>query len=370
MKLKNLSYLAGAVLGTASLQAQIEIKITGSTAFRSQTYDSIVALYGGGLTTKQPSNATSASGKVTFVGTISGLYGSQTVTIKTSYSGSVEGIVNLLNAPNPPGVTQPTFLNADGTTDSASAADFALSDVYQDTTDYNSGSGYATLDDYQVGVVPFAWTKNITAPAGVNNITAQQINALLGSGTLPLSFFTGNAADTATVYVAGRNKLSGTRLTAYADSGFGATADSSLYKLSGTTPVVDSVGFSSGGSTGLQGLLNTAGAPAFVGYLGISDSNGVNGGANRISYNGVAFSLPAVRNGTYSFWSYEHVFVRPGTSSTKQALILGTSSPEDPLNSNGLVKSIDTLLGSSSTAVQLSTMNVLRNADGGAITAK
>lgn len=370
MKLKNLSYLVGAVLGTASLQAQIEIKITGSTAFRSQTYDSIVALYGGGLTTKQPSNATSSSGKVTFVGTISSLYGSQTVTIKTAYSGSVEGMVNLLNAPNPPGIAQPTFLNADGTTDSATAADFALSDVYQDTTDYNSGSGYATLDDYQVGVVPFAWTKGVTAPAGVSNITTQQIQALLGSGTLPLSFFTGNVSDTATVYVAARNKLSGTRLAVYADSGFGATADSSQYKLSGTTAVIDSVGFSSGGASGVQGVLNTVGAPAFLGYLGIADSNGVNSGANRINYNGVAFSLNTVRNGTYSLWSYEHVYVRPGTSSTKQTLVLGSSNPTDPLNSNGLVNSIDTLLGASTTAVQLSTMNVLRNADGGPITAK
>ncbi len=361
--------LAATVLGGLSAQAQVEIKISGSTAFRAATYNSIVALYGANLTTQTPAGPQSGAGKVTFVGTIPTLYGIQSVTIKTAYSGSVEGVINLLNAPNPAGITQPTYLNADGTTDANTSADFALCDVFQDTTDYNSGSGYANLDDVSVGIVAFAWTKGtMGGTTGISNLTHQQASALLGAGSVPLSILTGNAADAAsTVYLAGRNKVSGTRIVAQSDTGYGANADSSLYKLAGNTPTIDSVGFSSGSS--LAAVLNTSTATGpFVAYLGISDSNSVNGGNNRLTFNGVPFSFENVRNGAYSFWSYEHIFARPGLSNTKLTLLKGISKPGNPIASNGLAKAIDTNLATSTTSVQVSTMKVVRNSDGGPIT--
>jgi hypothetical protein len=81
----------------------------------------------------------------------------------------------------------------------------------------------------------------------------------------------------------------------------------------------------------------------------------------------VAFTPDNVRNGQYSLWSYEHAYVRPGLSAAKVKLLTGTSKPSDPIHSNGLAKAIDDVLATSTLNVQLSTMKVSRNSDGGVI---
>lgn len=367
MNIKTKALLLAAGLGLVSaVQAQVTIYITGSTAFRAETFTAIKALYDGGAPTLQPAAATGSSSKVTYTGTITPLYGAQTVTIKTAFSGSVEGIVNLVNAANPPGITQPTYLNADGSTDANTVADFAFSDVFQDTSDYNS-SLYAALEDFTVGVVCFAWTRGVTAPTSVANITHQQAQQLFAGGTVTTAFFSGNPADTTPLYLTGRNKLSGTRLTYQADCGFGANADATLYKLDAShNPVLDTIGQTGGGD--VRAILNDALATSpFIGTLGTSDAAQVNSGNNKLTYNGVAFSKAAVQNGQYSLWGYLHLFPRPGTSATKLTLVKGTTTPDVPVTSNGLVKAIDTALAASANNVQLSTMNVGRNADGGPI---
>jgi hypothetical protein len=372
--------LAATVLGGLSAQAQIEIKITGSTAFRSQTFNAIKLLYGANLAFQNPDATAdrSSAGKVTFVGTIPALYGTQTVTIKTAYSGSVEGVINLVNGPSA-GFVQPTYLtiNANGTPgpdDTNTAADFALCDVFQDTTDYNTGAGYDSLDDTKVGIVAFAWNKSVASGmSGVSNLTHQQAQAFLGAGSLPMSILTGNAADAdKTIYLAGRNKVSGTRLATQADTGYGALADSTLYKLANNLPAIDSVGFSSGG--GLATLLTTANVTNFISYLGIGDSKSVSSTlANALTFNGVPFTAENVRNGAYSFWSYEHLFSRPSlvaNNSSKLVLVKGNSNA-DPIKSNGLANAIDAFIagqGANATSVQASTMKVIRNSDGGPIT--
>jgi hypothetical protein len=367
MNTKTKALILAAGLGLASAaQAQVTIYLTGSTAFRSETFTAIKALYDGGAPTLQPSNASGSSSKVTYTGTMNSLYGPQTVTIKSAFSGSVEGIVNLVGAANPPNVTQPTYLNADGSTDSNTTADFAFSDVFQDTSNYNS-SLYAPLEDYIAGVVCFAWTRSVVASTNITNITHQQAQQLFAGGTVTLAFFSGNPADTAPIYVTGRNKLSGTRLTFQADCGFGANTDATLYKLdTNNIPVLDTVGQKGSGDVGAI-LTNASANAGFIGTLGTSDAAQVNSGNNRLTYNGVGFTKAAVQNGQYSLWGYLHVFPRPGTSATKLTLIKGTTAPTTPVTSNGLIKQIDTALSGSANNVQLSTMKVTRNADGGPI---
>ena len=362
--------LAGAFAAASAANAQVTIYLSGSTAFRAETVNSIKALYGGSPSIT-PAGATTSSSKVTYVGNggnIGTLFGGQTVTIKTAFSGSVEGIINVVGAANPAGVTQPTYLNADNSTDSNTVADFVLSDVFQNTSDYNDGL-YAALDDYQCGVVCFAWTRNVAAASsGISNITHQQAQQFFASGSIAKSFWTGNLADTAPVYLSGRYKLSGTRLTYQADCGYGANADATRYLLDGShNPILDTAGQTGGGgvATILEDTTTTA---AFIGTLGTSDSAAVvTAGGARLTYNGVAFSKAAVQNGQYSLWGYEHIFPRPGTSATKLKLIVGTTHPATPVTSNGLVNAIDTALSTSVNNVQLSTMNVARNADGAPI---
>jgi len=364
--------VASALTGAAQT---VEIKITGSTAFRKVVQNSIQSLY---TTSGGSSTLTGAidANQATFSGTMPTLYGSSTtVIIKTSFSGSVEGIVNLLGAPNPTGVTQPSYLNPGDTTptDLNTVADVAFSDVVQDTTLYAAPT-YTALTGDIVGVVTFGWFRGAAASAvTLSNITGQQINALIPNGTIAKSLFTGVAGDSSTpVYLVGRNSLSGTRLVTQADAQYGANSDATLFKLVSDAATQDpalSPGFTSG--SGVRGVLqNSTTTDAFVGYLSINDGQSIS--SQNLTYNGVSGNpttmKDAVRNGRYSLWSYQNVFYKPGLSTQKKQLFKGTTTPLVPVTSNGLIKSIDTTLATDYGNIQLSTMNVTRPSDGGPIT--
>ena len=185
-----------------------------------------------------------------------------------------------------------------------------------------------------VGVVPFVWVRNAGAPATLSNMTNQLAKAVLNNPGIPLSMFTANAADAGTlVYATGRNNDSGTRLDAFAESGFGIGGTPVQVDGSGTTdPLADTVvagawvagadgiafwdpslGYSSGGTLATEMSAtgsNTVLPGWLVTYLGINDSNNVNAGNNDMTYNGVAYSVNNVQQGEYSFWSYEHLLYR------------------------------------------------------------
>lgn len=380
MNKSNTLALVAMLGGSLSCLAQVEVKLTGSTAFRSSIWSAIPNLYtgagGSAPTVVDPQTGSSLAGNAkTFSGTMPALYGTQTVVIKTSFSGSVEGIVNLVGAANPTGVTQPGYLNTDGTLDSNTDADAAMSDVFQDTTNYSNAAGFPSLDDRSVGVVTFGWFKGATGDASsLANVQPQLLGALFANGKINKSLFTGLPADsTSSVYLVGRNALSGTRLVTQADCFLGANSDAALYKLVGNTPTLDTAatpGFTSGGGvrTVLQSTTSTG---PFVGYLSNNDGNAI--ATQRLTYNGVAFSKDAVKNGTYTLWSYQHLFYRPTLSASKKVLFEGKTNPADPVNSNGFIKVIDTLLSNAAGTennVALSQMNVERTGDGVPVTTK
>ena len=134
---------AGGIMTAATVQAQVDIYITGSTAFRANAYNSIIALYGANLTSQNPSPAGSKN-MVTFQGTIPGTFGSQTVTIRTSFSGSAAGVQSL---------TQNNNLNflssaSNGDTNLVShQADLAFSDVFQAATTFRTPNLDPGFDD-------------------------------------------------------------------------------------------------------------------------------------------------------------------------------------------------------------------------------
>jgi len=177
-------------------------------------------------------------------------------------------------------------------------------------------------------------------------MTQQLAKAVLNNTGLPLSMWTATATDTILVFASGRNNDSGTRLDAFAESGFGI--DSAPVQVDGTQSSTSGFayintsnawtagsggvgnvaffgaanGYSSGGS--LAGEMNATNSnnvlPGWlVTYLGINDSNTVNGGANDLQYNGVPYAPTAVTQGLYSFWSYEHLLYR--TSGTAANIV-------------------------------------------------
>jgi hypothetical protein len=274
--------------------------------------------------------------------------------VRTAYSGSAAGIQAL--AQN----LSLTYysLGTPGTTNTTTAlADLAFSDVFQTSTLYTT----PVLSDLTVGVVPFAYVKGVNnMPSSVTNITIQQLQSFLGNGLNLLSYFTGDPDDDdGMMYLVGRDGGSGTRITALRDALF--IGSHVQYRQSSATAVTSYTGYSSG--SGLVAQLNTNTVESWIGYLGLPDANNVNGGLNIIGYNGMKPYLGSpgapdwspITKGLYSFWGYEHLFAR-------------TTAPANVTNfRTALANEIDLDLQTSTTAIPISSMLVLREDDGGVI---
>jgi len=381
MKMKLLKILMAGLfalvfVGTAS--AQTTIRITGSTAFRKATHQAIGNILNPGFTVGFSGTDLTKASQAIFTGTTK--IGSNSVIIKTSWSGSVGGVQTLAQ-----NLTVSTWLQNgltgsglnSGPYDSPVTADVTMSDSFQGSTAFLT----PVLNDKVVGVVAFEWVRNAGSPSSLADMTPLLAQALLGAGQIPLSQFTGLNADESVIVTAlGRDEDSGTRLDEFAESGFGIFSAPFQYQpvisgtpgpsgtvtganpwpvntVNGVTYPVGHSGFSGGGA--LAAALNTPGSLAgtggwFVAYLGISDAAGVNLGAP-MTYNGVAYSPTAVQEGQYTAWSYEHLMYRSSFSGTAKTVAdqLGTQIHDVDATASGVL---------------LSTMQVGRSVEGGVVT--
>ena len=403
---------AASLLLATSAKADFSIYITGSTAFRAAAYAAILSLYDTGVHvnastgTAKPfttiANGADAPGKpasagtfnganaMAFSGTMTSAFGAQVVSIFCNWSGSVEGIRDVVQ-----GNTIDFLSTADSQSGQFSdagqsvAAEFAFSDVFQSSTTYKS----PTLSTLQVGVIPFILVKNQGASANLTNITHQQAGTLFANGVVSLGFITGDTtigstSDTNKVAcLIGRYNGSGTRAAVFADTGYGALKNSSNYKYSltagtGSTPAFTAVtpdpniGYTSGsgiksdlGQNISQALLvdgATYGTGYAIGYLGVKDAYGVTGnsaGALNLSYNGTPFSTNAVCNGSYTMWSYQHLYNKSGITAN-QTTLKANIAAAIPANL-GFGGALSSLVG-----IPVSAMNVERSVDGGPIGTK
>jgi hypothetical protein len=404
--MKSLALLAAGVLalswGTTAI-AQTTIYITGSTAFRSATTTAIDAILSGTVT-KASDNATFTSANaVTWTG---GDIGGTAVTIKASWSGAVGGVQTVAGSlpvrflpDGATGTSNPDPRNAANPAEVATP-DIAMTDNYQSSTLFNgtfNGVTYQSLTDSIVGVVSFRWVAGNGFPAS-QTMTTQLAQYLFGNGSIPLALFTGDNANDATrlVFATGRDPDSGTRVTAFAESGIGVFSVVKQYKptldatdntivasqqlypvqtINGvSTQFPGNSGESSGGS--LRAFMNktlsteaynpggagTATAGFYVTYLGAADAATVLASATKpavaLRWHGIDFSTTAVQEGQYTFWGYEHLMYRNGTAGAKLTFatnlknqILGTSAATLAPN------------------VKFSDMKVSRAADGGLVVA-
>ncbi len=381
--------------------AQTNIRITGSTAFRKSAHAAIVNMLNN-PTAAWSGTASNVSGvsSAVFAGTLKS--NGASVVIQVTWAGSTGGIqtvaqqspvltkawlttANTMSSITMSGTTaSPTFNGgtSGATITETQPADVAMSDTFQGSSIF-TGTGYATLTDTVVGVVPFRWVRGNAsgAPSGfsaITNITTLQAINLLNGG-LPLSQFSGASDDSATaVYVLGRDEDSGTRLVSFAEPGFGpqstplqyttvlgtGTFASTITALNpfptntvlGINYPVGHSGYSSGGT--LAAEVNRAVDPAIasyvIGYLGRGDALNVTNGV-QLTYNGVADSDANIRQGTYTFWSYEHLMYKSSLSGTKKTA------------ADNLAAQIhDT--DAAAVGVVISTMAVGRTVEGGAVT--
>ncbi|MCX6875805.1 MAG: hypothetical protein NTW21_18650 [Verrucomicrobia bacterium] len=242
MKMTKLTkYLAGfsALALATTTYADVTVNITGATAFRAATLQSIKAKYAAATTPlfkfahdQATAGGTTYTGatRAIFIGNFPGVSG--TTTVRCCFTGSVEGIRALVPVTDPlPPTYYPSSVLA-ATTATAGGAELAnagsaglatdtshiaFSDVSKAATPY---SGYSLLPaSPNAGVIVFTMLTN--EGSTITNVTSQQFRALLTNGYQPLSLFTGNAGDTTNVFATGRNDGSGTRTTYLAETGFG-----------------------------------------------------------------------------------------------------------------------------------------------------
>ena len=357
MKLKNLLIpaVAGAWMSLAT-QAQVNLTLTGSTAFRSIAFDRVASLFDSGYVTK----GDVSKGPGTYSGTMSAAVpslGNTPVVLRLSFSGSGSGMLAVVNR-----TPVPTIEPGTGATVNL-APDLAFSDVYPESA--TPPISRADVEDSLVGVIPFVWVRN-NALTGVNNLTREQSILLMtasgvvnAGGTaipgMPASFL-GGSGD-APVYLTGRDSGSGTRITIHKCIGF--TGTPTMWGLDATNSLVLTNGYSSGGSE--RTVIATH--PQAIGYLGVSDASAVSSTTTILAYNGVPFSTTNVQSGQYPLWGYEHLINRASGLSANQtavrnALVAAITNPG--------FQTTNTLYTSS--FVDQSKMRVERGTDGGAIT--
>ena len=367
------------IAGSVSAQT-ITLRLTGSTAYRNQTHNAIMHILDAGYTFGYAgSGATiSGAGQAVFKGTVNA--GAIPVIIQTSWSGSVGGVQNLTeNLTIANWLTATNLAVAPGTAnlsihDPAVTADAAMSDSFQGATAFTT----PTLIDQVVGVAPFTWVRGAGSPSNMVNMTTLLAQTVL-AGQTPLSQWTANPADAAVnVSVFGRDEDSGTRLGAFAESGFGIFGAPFQYQptgtlgatglitamnawpvntVNGTTYDVGHSGYSSGGTlASAVGTPVSAGLGFVVAYLSTGDgatATNMNTGATFMNWNGFPYSLSSVQNGQYTFWVYEHLMYRSSLSGNQKVV------------ADKLAKQIHDV----DAAVLLSGMNVGRQSEGAVVTA-
>jgi hypothetical protein len=368
----------------ATASADVTINVTGATAFRSAALAAIKAEFASAPSAsfKFAHDATLANGlgkstRSIFIGKFPGITG--TTTIRCTFTGSVEGIRALTVAPaNDP--SPPTYLPSSVATVAASStggetvsvsssgattanSDIAFSDVNTAATPFTSGS--FTTD--AVGAIVFTMLTN--EGSSITNVTSQQYNALVSQGYQPRSLFTGNVAHTDYVFAVGRNDASGTRTTAFAETGYGITNKVNQYvakttvgntitvlKLADTSADYASTvwgqndagngGYISGSTVGTVFGLTTAstqvqdhegtesfeaGPISLVTWCGVGDAaSAKTAGGIVCGFNGVTLDLAGssnslstadkakIANGSYTAWGWERMFRKNSASADVQ----------------------------------------------------
>lgn len=258
MNLKNILSGSIALLTLATVaKADVEVRITGATAFRTAAMNALKAQFdiGGSYTFahNKAAGGFNGSDRCTFKGTFPGVSG--VTTVRCSWNGSVEGIraVALSGVHDPAFITDAALASPGGDAGEAAnenanvsgstaiqQAKFSFSDVRQSSTPINSP--ILNPANAKVGVVVFSMIANEGAPSNWTNVTFQQFKALYSGGSLPLSVFTGDPADTNFVYATGRNDGSGTRTTYMAESQLGITTLVNQFKaLTATSTAISEI---------------------------------------------------------------------------------------------------------------------------------
>jgi hypothetical protein len=346
------------------------VYLTGSTAFRSQTYNALITP--GSVFTAAPTLTTydgSAPNKANYMAFSGTLVGGGATTVQCHWSGSEAGFIDTASNPQVPQTFAATLDGANHTGVPTSFVshnvDLNLADNVQDYSGIfanNVNPPPVLATGKEVGVITFEYVRNPGNWTG-SNITHSMIRQALG-GFCRRSVFTGVAGQTDYVYVSGRDSGSGTRVNTFGENGFGIFNGPQQVKINSSGIMQDldgfgtyegDFGYSSGGT--LAGTMggNTVGkedkangAPgntdgfSVVSYMSTSDAaTAITAGATPLAYDGVPFTPANVKEGTYTFWNNEYLYQANSAGSEAQAVyarLIGPSGIEATLDGTTGIK--------------------------------
>jgi hypothetical protein len=295
------------------------------------------------------------------------------------------------------------------------AVNILTSVVYQKNSQFFPGSKYGGFKAAQlteilptnsskgIAIQAFAWSVGTNFPTNALNITQDTAQALFRDGNVPLSYFTGNANDaTNGVWLIGRDAAAGVRVAWQIHTGYGALTKAKQFwvtnnngslalALTPTNPVLGiyqppgNGGFWSATSqqanatnilppnvlVDLNGNGTYTNSPYtgtnyLIQYNAYGNSVGVTNSSGQpallpLSYNGVAPSEDGIRNGSYTQWTYEHIYV---TAKPTNAAALATAVANTIANlSTPQIKAAVKAAG----YFNINDTTVYRNTDGGPV---
>jgi hypothetical protein len=281
------SLLLAAALGLASassLMADVNVYLTGSTAFRAQVYaacknlfntkSNFTIVYGDGAhggNSPSTTDSGNTSWCMTGIATNTLNFSNNVLVVHALFTGSIQGIQSVENA-------QPlTFLVGNGangtvltanTNYTTSAPTIAFSDSASATTPAYDVANFPGFAEEAMAVQPFVFCKSL-APSGavttITNITWEQFRSMYPKGRLPYSAWTGKLTDTNTyIYLNNRTTDSGSRVTALSEILYPYSQSSTVYLYSHSALAF---------YLATNSLFATAGTPGF-GVIGGSAGNG------------------------------------------------------------------------------------------------
>ncbi len=409
-------------LGLASVaHAQNRVHITGATAFRSAFYDAMVTpglVFDG--TPEVAAFKCNAPGGVADPSTAAfhsfhGLIGGAEYYVKCSWSGSEAGIADANAGASKSFLEDPVggaIVAGDGivqigeiTATAPAAAELISATVDLGTADNSvliAQAAAPNLVGSEIGIIPFIYVKNRQSGLGTAeqaaydrlvNVTHPQIRVALtaagtdnrvaaASGGTSLALFTGSPLDDTVlgggngfrVFLAGRDRFSGTRANCMADNGFGVKKTTFQTNLGGSDGAVTAAsagpngGESSGGTLVTEMGYSGSGQRGWfaISYIGLADylDAGMAGGLVPLTLNGVAcdpVDAHQVKQGAYSYWGKEHIFDRPANPNTAAHTFfakLTTPIAGDPEGDTPLQQGV-----AEPKAIKLSVMRALKATD-------
>jgi hypothetical protein len=295
------------------------------------------------------------------------------------------------------------------------AVNVLTSPVYQKNSQFYPGSKLGGFKAVQlneitptnsskgIAIQAYAWSVGTNFPTNALNITQDTAQALFRDGNVPLSYFTGNDADaTNGVWLIGRDVAAGVRVQWQIHTGYGALSTAKQFwvtnnngtlalALTPTNPVLGiyqpagNGGFASASlqqanatnilppnvqvdliGNGTYGGSPYTGTNYLIQYNAYGNSVGITNSGGQplllaLSYNGVAPTENGVKNGSYTQWSYEHVYatVKPTNAATIATAIANTIAGQTTAQIKAAVKAPGYF--------NINDLNVYRTTDGGPV---